>query len=171
MDSIRDRDFLGLLETTEDTEAVLESFRGLEADTICWPREGFFCLMSSASLFSGSGSFTVVGFTTAVWSEEKNQVWVLICFWYLSWWSWWSTNVWFRGHACLLHPLGAGVLGDHHVSLCLEIVPELVPDQFLLLDIIKNNENRLHSIYSWSITPSKEHIRAKSKLDSNCKWM
>ena len=66
MDSMRDKDFLGLLEATKDTEAVLESFRGFEADTICWPREGFFCLTSSTFLFSGSGSFTGVGFTTAV---------------------------------------------------------------------------------------------------------
>ena len=35
MDSIREKDFFGLREATEDTEAVLESFRGLEADTMC----------------------------------------------------------------------------------------------------------------------------------------
>ena len=49
------------------------------------------------------------------------------------------------------------LMGDHYVGLCLEIIPELVPDQFLLLGILKNDKNWLNPIHSWTVAPSREY--------------
>ena len=55
--------------------------------------------------------------------------------------------------ARLLESPGAAVLSHHHVGLRLQVVPELRPDQLLLLPLLEDHQDGLLPVYSGAVLP------------------